>query len=156
MPNATVDHESYERHDLKTLPGAYVMLRPLPYGMKLQRRDKAMRMSMEQKVERKGNRRRVVEDDIQKINLESLSEWSNLYDFSHCIGEHNLTDANGQPLDFSNKMTLAILNPKVGSELEQLISDLNDDEDEESMEDFLKRSTQSGQDEPTPITSTTP
>jgi hypothetical protein len=37
-------------------------------------------------------------------------------------------------------MSLKLLNPKVGSEIEKLLFDINRDEDEESIEDFLKRS----------------
>jgi hypothetical protein len=145
MPNATINFNEYEKYDLKTLDGAFVMLRPLPYGMKLQRRDKAMKMSMEQKVEKRGRRRQVVDEDVQKINLETLSEWSTLFDFKHCIGEHNLEDAAGNPLDLGSPMTMQILSPKVGSEIETLIGNLNDDEDEESLEDFISRSTNSSQ-----------
>jgi len=154
MPNATIKHDEYERYDLKTLEGGYVYLRPLPYGQKLARRDKAMKMSMEQRVEKRGRRRQVVDDDVQTINLETLSEWSTLFDFAHCIGDHNLEDANGNKLDMSNKMTLQILDPKVGSEIESLISDLNDDEDEETLEDFIERRTSSSAEE-TPETLTT-
>jgi hypothetical protein len=155
MPNATIKHDEYEKYDLKTLPGAYVMLRPLPFGQKLARRDRATQMSMEQKVERGRRGRKVAESDVQTIKLETLSEWSTLFDFSHCIGEHNLEDANGNKLDMGNAMTLQILDPKVGSEIEALISNLNDDEDEESLEDFIERSTSSSENETTKLATTT-
>lgn len=137
MPVATIDPEKYERYDLKTLPEGYVMLRPLPFGMKLERRDKATKMSMEAATGRQSRG----QDNTQKFELETLSKWSRAYDFKHCIGEHNLQSPDGNLLDFSNPMTLSLLDPKVGSELESLIDSLNEDESEESLEDFTKRVT---------------
>lgn len=149
MPVATVDPNEYQRFDLKSAPpDGFVMARALPFGMKQERRDKAMQMTMEQRTEKRGkNRRRVVEDDVQTINLKTLSEWSTQFDFAYCIGEHNLTDQNGHPLDFTNPMTFKILNPKIGSEIEQILLELNEDEDEESLEDFIKLSTSSSETE---------
>lgn len=137
MPVATIDPEKYDRYDLKTLPEGYVMLRPLPFGMKLERRDKATKMSMEAATGRQSRG----QDNTQKFELETLSKWSRAYDFKHCIGEHNLQSPDGNLLDFSNPMTLSLLDPKVGSELESLIDSLNEDESEESLEDFTKRVT---------------
>lgn len=141
MPVGVVDPNSYERVELKSAPpDGYVMVRPLPYGLKLERRDKATKMSMEAAS---GKGKKQSQDDTQKIELETLSSWSTAYDFSHCIGEHNITDANGNVLELGNPMVLKLLNPKIGSELEKILSELNDDEDEESMEDFTKRLTSS-------------
>lgn len=157
MPVATIDPSVYERYDLKTLKAdpnkagdedGYVMLRPLPFGMKLERRDKATKMSMEAQTGRSRG-----EDQPQKFELETLSKWSRAYDFKHCIGEHNLTDVNGNKLDFGNPLTLGLLAPKVGSELESLVDALNEDESEESLEDFIERSTTASP--TTPTTSTT-
>jgi hypothetical protein len=149
MPVGTIDPNKYERFELKTLKAdpnvvgdedGYVMLRPLPFGLKLERRDKATKMSMEAATGkgRKG-------EDTQKFELETLSKWSRAYDFKHCVGEHNITDVNGVLLDFGNPMTLQLLAPKVGSELEALIDALNEDESEESLEDFIERSTSQSQ-----------
>lgn len=133
MPDVTVDSGSYERYELKSAPpDGYVMLRPLPYGMKLTRRDKASKMKM-QTEQGKGRR------STSEIELETLNEWAVAHDFAYCVGEHNLTDKNGTLLDFTNAMTLKALNPKVGSEIEKYIDELNEEEDEETLEDFLKR-----------------
>jgi hypothetical protein len=131
MPVATIDPEKYERYDLKTLPDGYVELRPLPFGMKLERRDKATKMSMEAATGRGRD------NTTQKFELETLSKWSRAYDFKHCVGDHNLTDINEVKLDFGNPLTLQLLNPKVGSEIETLLDKLNEDESEESLEDFI-------------------
>jgi hypothetical protein len=108
------------------------MLRPLPYGMKLTRRDKASKMKMQTE---QGRGRKATSE----IELETLNEWAIAHDFAYCVGEHNLTDKNGTILDFTNPMTLKTLNPKVGSEIEKYLDKLNEDEDDETLEDFIKR-----------------
>jgi hypothetical protein len=145
MPDVTIDPAEVERHELKTAPpDGWVELRPLPFGMKLARRSKATRTMMKMPAPSKATQGKKVE---QSIELESMDEVTTLIDFSYCIVDHNLTDKNGEKLDFSNKMTLKLLNPKVGSEIERLISELNEDEDEETLEDFLARSTGLSEDE---------
>jgi hypothetical protein len=138
MPNATVDPNKFERVELKTLAEAFIEVRPLPYGMKLQRRDKATKMYMEANP---GKRKQEAEGDVQRFELETMNEWATLFDFAYCIGDHNLEDVNGVKLDLGSPMTLKILNPKVGSEIESIISSLNDEESEEDIEDFIKRHT---------------
>jgi hypothetical protein len=143
MPDVTVDINEYTRYDLKSAPpDGFVMLRPLPYGMKLTRRDKASKMKMQTET---GKGRR---NTTSEIELETLNEWAVAHDFAYCVGEHNLTDKNGTLLNFTNPMTLKTLNPKVGSEIEKYIDELNEDEDEESLEDFLKRQDGSSLEEP--------
>jgi hypothetical protein len=142
MPDVTVDPGQFERYDLKSAPpDGYVMLRPLPYGMKLTRRDKASKMKMQTE---QGRGRRATSE----IELETLNEWAVAHDFAFCVGEHNLTDKNGTLLNFANPMTLKTLNPKVGSEIEKYIDDLNEDEDDETLEDFHKLQDGSSSEEP--------
>lgn len=137
MPRATVSQETV-RKDLKTLEGGFVELKQLSYDQILERRDKAMKMSMEQKPGRK-------KDESTKIDFESAMQWDRFFAFSNCIIEHNLENDEGKPLDFSNRMTLKILDPKVGSEIEKYIEEMNEDEDDESLEDFIKRQSSSSQ-----------
>jgi hypothetical protein len=127
------------------------MVRPLPYGMKLSRRDKATKMSMEVAARKRSRG----EETGQKLDLEQLNEASVQFDFSYCIGDHNLLDAAGNKLDFANPMTIKLLDPKVGSEIESILSDLNEDMDEESLEDFIKRSTSSSKEEADTSSTTT-
>lgn len=143
MPNATVNPNHFEREELTSLDEAYIMVRPLPYGMKLQRRDKATRMYMEANP---GKKKKDAENEVQRFELETMNEWATLFDFSYCIGEHNLEDAKGALLDFTSPMTLKILDPKVGSELERILGKYNEEDSEEELEDFIKRHTS-----PTPI-----
>lgn len=145
MPVGTIDTSKYTRYDLKTLPptdsedGGYIMARPLPYGMKLSRRDKATRMSMEQAVGRPGQKNA----QVSKIEIDTLSELSAQHDFAYCIGDHNITDENGNKLDFSNPMVLKSLDPRLGSEIERILADINGDDDELYAEDFTNQSTTS-------------
>lgn len=156
MPNATVSTEA-QRYDLESLPasngeeGGYIVARPLPFGMKLERRDKSLRMSMEQKQQTGSRRqqRRQQNDDIQKIDLETFNAWAFQFDVGYCITNHNLTDVNGVPLDFNNPMTIKILDPKVGQEIESILATLNGDDEEEDLEDFTKLHTSSSQTEET-------
>jgi hypothetical protein len=129
MPKATVSQE-LRHHDLKTCEGGFVKLKQLSFDQMLERRDKAMKMSMDQRFdERKPSNR---------VELESAMQWTRFFEFSNCIVEHNLEDDSGAPLNFNNPMTLRILDPKVGQEIERYIEALNQ-EDEESLEDFTKR-----------------
>lgn len=151
MPVATVSTEP-ERHELKSLPGegdaqGFVLVRPLPYGMVLDRRDKGTRMSMEQETQRGRKRsRRQNEPETTKIELETLSSWINQHDFAYCIVDHNLQDKNGAKLDFANPMTIKALDPKVGAEIERILSDLNEIEEDEE-EDFTTLLTSSSPNE---------
>lgn len=155
MPVATVSAEA-QRYDLKSLPpvgeeeGGYIMARPLPYGMILERRDKGTRMSMEQEI-RQGKRKKSIRQDepeTQKIELETLSEWMANHDFAYCITDHNLTDKRGVKLDFANPMVVKALDPKVGKEIETILQELNEpEEDEATMEDFTTSATSSSLDE---------
>jgi hypothetical protein len=154
MPVVTVDPSKYERYELKSAPAdpndandvnGFVMLRPLPYGLKLTRRDKATKMQMRAKSDGRGR----ATNQEQIIELDTLNEWATAFDFSYCIGDHNLKDSNGQLLNFADPktvaMTLKSLNPKVGSEIEKYIGDLNEDEDEQAQEDFTTLAQDSSQ-----------
>lgn len=148
-PIVTVDPKEYERFELKTAPpDGYVYLRPLPYGMKLSRRSKATRMMMRSQP---AQSRKQAQAQEQVFEVESMDEWAVAFDFQYCIGEHNLQNARGDLIDFSQKTNLVIklLDPKVGSEIERLIDTLNNDEDEETLEDFLKQQSTSSSEEET-------
>lgn len=137
MPNAEVNLEPGDPIDLRSLPGAYVRLQAVSFGTKLTRRDKATKMSMEL-AEKEG--------ESGKVDVEFLNRWTRAYDFQHCIAEHNLEMKNGQPMDFSNPMTLDLLDPKVGTEIEKLIDELLG-EDDDDLADFTGLSTSSSRDD---------
>ena len=65
--------------------------------------------------------------------IETYQTWERFYTFKNCIVDHNITDSNGIQLDFNKELTLRMLNPAVGVEIEKLIDKLNaeDEADEE-------------------------
>lgn len=142
MPVVTIDPKETKKFDLKTAPpDGYVELRPLPYGQKLSRRSKATKMMMRTQMPEKGQK----SPTESVMEFESMDEWTVAHDFKYCIIDHNLTDSNGIKLDFANPMVFKSLDPRVGSEIEQYIDSLNNDEDEESLQDFMERSTGSSE-----------
>ena len=154
MPVVTVDPEDFTRYELKSAPkdpndpndeDGYVYLRPLPYGMKLTLRDGAIKQRM--LVKQPGRSRKNEKQEDQAIELDTVSEWASHYEMAYCIGKHNLTDSNKELVDFTSPMSLKSLDPRVGTEIEKLLFDLNQDEDDESIEDFLKRSSTSSAEE---------
>jgi hypothetical protein len=136
MPNATVSQEVV-RKQLHSLEGAWIEVKQLPFGKMLERRDKASRF-MQELDPRARNAN-------MKVQIDIMNEWSRRFDFKECIVDHNLEDANGGKLDFGNPMTFDILDPKVGSEIERIIDELNQ-EDEQDLEDFPKSLTSSSVD----------
>lgn len=121
MPRATISTET-EKFFLRTLsdpddPG-WVELRRLPYGMVLERRDMAAKMAVE------GLGERNVRD--MKVTTELIQAEVTAYEFRHCIVDHNLEDERGRKLNLGSKQDIQKLDPRVGSEIAQLIDDLND------------------------------
>ena len=77
MPKATVSQETV-RKDLKSCEGGFVVLKKLPFGLLLERRDNASKLSMH------GG------DD--KVDIALMQRWSRQFEFGHCIIDHNLED----------------------------------------------------------------
>ena len=126
MPDGTISQETYRR-ELKTLPpDGFVELKMLPYHDMLVRRDKGSIASMEQTQQKRGKNSPEVS---QKLMIESLQTWERAYMFKNCIVDHNITDKEGNLLDFRSEMTLHILNPAVGFEIERLIDELHSEDE---------------------------
>jgi hypothetical protein len=126
MPRGTADLEGTQRYDLKTAPpDGYVVLRRMSYGQILQRR--ALVSNMKVTSSRKSK------DFEGEINM--MQESVTLLEFQNCIVDHNLTsdDAGEHPLDLRSQIAIRSLDPRIGQEIEKLISDMNnfDEEDEE-------------------------
>ena len=115
MPVATTSPEETERHDLKSLEGAFVELRSMTYGEWLHRRDMATKMAIEGDPRKKDS----------KVSIDSLQTETTLYEFSKCIVDHNLTDAKENALNLSNRKDFAQLHPKIGEEISALITEMN-------------------------------
>lgn len=122
MPKATVDIQSTERHELKSCPEGFVVLRRLTYGEMLQRRE-MVKLAV---TSAKGSK------DFQG-ELAMASAKTTEFEFKNCIVEHNLEDDNGNPLNFGSPVVLRTLDPRIGQEIEKLISDMNrfEENDEE-------------------------
>lgn len=122
MPNATVSTKP-ERKELKSLPGAYVVLRQLPYGDWLYRNDIAMAATME------GDKK---DKDSVQMQMKMMNAAVTRFEFSECILEHNLEDGEspgeGQQAPLLNFKTdgLAKLDPRVGQEVSDLINELHE------------------------------
>src|SRR5215813_8592389 len=116
MPRATVNADG-TRIDLRTCPGGYVVLRQLSFGQMLKRRDMAAKYMQEFGTGRDNN--------TNRITIDILNEASRKYDFAHCIIDHNLEDDKGNKLDFTNSMSLDILDPRIAAEIETEVDKLN-------------------------------
>lgn len=119
MPNATVGTETV-RKDLKTLDGAYVILKMMSYGQSLVRRDMMMNMRMETASGGKS----------AGMEVTMVNEKVAAFDFANCIVEHNLEDADGNTLDFKSPAAVKVLAAKIGDEVGGYINELNSFEDE--------------------------
>ena len=85
---------------------------------------------MEQEKRKAGQK---ASDADTKMVIETYQTWERFYTFKNCIVDHNITDDKGVSLDFNKEMTLRMLSPVVGVEIEKLIDKLNaeDEADEE-------------------------
>lgn len=148
MPVATVS-QTTDRKELKSLPAVagdeagFVELKKLPYGGILIRRDMSSKMIMEQRARRKGQK--ADPDEVQKVEMELMQEVTRMYEFANCIVSHNLTDVNGNPLDFSKPVHVKSLDPQVGQEIETYIDEMNRELTEDEEEDFSQLVTSSSE-----------
>lgn len=140
MPVGTRKMETVRRELKSCPPDGFVVLRQLSYDEMLERRDGATKVLME-----RGDSGRNAD---AKMAVQIANRWSNYFSFPRCIAEHNITDDNGVPLDFSSKgieLTFKSLDPKLGAEIEALIDEMN--QEEEEPKDFTKDASSSSLDE---------
>jgi hypothetical protein len=57
--------------------------------------------------------------------LEAANRKVTEFEFANCVVEHNLEDADGQPLDFKQAWVVHTLDPRVGEEISTYIDELN-------------------------------
>lgn len=119
MPSAVVTTKT-ERYDLKTLEGGFVELRRMSYGQWLHRQELSLRLKIE------SERGKGTAGEMAMAN-KSVT----LYEFQQCLVDHNLEDENGTPLDFRNATTLERLDPRIGNEIGQYISELHEFNEED-------------------------
>jgi hypothetical protein len=63
--------------------------------------------------------------------MQLITEESTLFDFQHCILDHNLEDETGNKLDLRNKMHIASLDPRIGEEIDTFLGELNNFEEDD-------------------------
>jgi hypothetical protein len=126
MPRATVDVSTTERFELDSLPGAFIVLRRMTYGQVLERQS-MITMSFVQENEA-GSKKKKTRSELSMANLHVT-----IFEFSKSIVEHNLEDAQGRVLNFTSPADLQSLDPRVGQEVDKLITKYNklDDDDSE-------------------------
>jgi hypothetical protein len=121
-----------ERFDLRSAPpDGFVVLKRLSYGQKMFRRSLLSKAKMETGG---GGSRRDRRDKAKQsftAELELMNEKVTLFEFAHCIVDHNLQDVNGEKLDFRIPEHVKVLDGRVGEEIDELISDLNNFEEED-------------------------
>lgn len=119
MPAAVSNTEETVRHELKTCPGGFVVLRRMTYGQVIQRRSLSKMSILTQRG--KGN-------SVQG-ELAMASRDITLFEFAHCIVEHNLEDNNGRTLNLGGP-DFDLLDPRIGQEIEEQIAKMNDFEED--------------------------
>lgn len=123
-PLAVVNLQDTERIELKTLEGAYVVLRRMSFGQITERRA-LMKLSI---ASTKGSKD--VRGEMAMANAEITR-----FEFRNCIVEHNLEkDDAGTLLNLASPVDFASLDPRVGQEIESLIEKRNnfDEDDQEN------------------------
>jgi len=127
VPKAVVQTEAIT-YNLKSLPGGWVQLRPLTFGQLLKRREMASRMS----AVSQGNKQ------PDKYTMEVILHQTNLFDFKHCIMDHNLFEDDDDlvKFNFADPKAFEKLDPRIGSEIEFEISKLNEPDTEADLEAF--------------------
>ena len=122
MPRAVVTTETV-RKELKTCPEGFVELKPMTYGQMVHRRS-MLKLSFTSSKNSKD-----FTGEMAAANKEIT-----MLEFATCIVDHNLEDENGTKLNLASPVDFARLDPRVGQEIEKLISELNnfDEDDQEN------------------------
>lgn len=96
-------------YQLTTAPGGWITVRRLNHGQATDRMDEILMF-------REGNR--------PGSAIRVLSNWkARLYDFKHCIVDHNLGDAEtGVKFNFANQKDIEELDEDIGDEIQAFIN----------------------------------
>lgn len=108
------------RRELTTCPGAWVEIRRMTYGQKLERQN-MLKLGIEM-----NSRSKDVKGELAMANKEAT-----YLDFKNCIVDHNLfKDAEEtQKINFSSRMDIDFLDPRVGEEIDKYLNELNNFEE---------------------------
>lgn len=108
MPVGTVTKNT-ERFELVSLPGAYVLIRRMSFGEKLERQDEMINMRTQDK----------------ELSIQMMNKKLTLRDFGNLILDHNITDENERKLNFKDQNDAISLDPRVGEEIATRIDSIN-------------------------------
>lgn len=120
MVRATTSLETV-RHELTSIEGGWVTLKPMSYGQFLQRRDMAMKMGVSGQSAQRGV--------PEKLDVELIQAAVTQFEFKVCITDHNLEDENGRKLLLGEPADFQRLDPRIGQEISDLIDDMTQWED---------------------------
>ena len=122
MPTAVTTPGEVVHKELKSLPEGFVDLQRMTYGQVVQRRA----LSKLSVMQNKGSNKSITGE------MAMASSEISLFEFSHCIVDHNLEDLDGRKLNLGTKGDFDKLDPRVGQEIEDLIAEMNsfDEEDQ--------------------------
>lgn len=113
MPKAYAQ-KSTERIELKSVPDGFVVLKRMTYGDKLERQS-MVKMAIE-----------LTSGKDAKGELALANKKATYLEFANCIVEHNLEkDDEGTLFNFKNAADVDALDPKIGEEIDSLISEMN-------------------------------
>lgn len=113
-----------QRYELKSVPEGYVVIRRLTHG------EKAERQALNNKMTMKATRgKRDVDSEITIFNAKV-----DMYNFAHCIVEHNLEDEHERLLDFTNPADVNKIDGKITEEISTYIDRENNFEDDQDLE----------------------
>jgi hypothetical protein len=141
MPIAVSNEEvEGERYDLKSAPpDGFVVLKRLSYGQQMLRRGLLSKARMETAATgNRAERRAGAKKGTTSVELELTNDKVTLFEFANCIVGHNLqylADPEDKSsialLDFTRPEHVKMLDGRIGTEIDELINDLNDFEDDE-------------------------
>ena len=116
MPRAVVDAGYTEKHELRSCPGGFVLLRRMTYGEFLDRRAMVSKMSISSDTRNKKD----FSGELALVNRKVTE-----LEFSKCITDHNLEDEMGNKLNLSQTFSMDRLDPRIGEEIANLIDTMN-------------------------------
>jgi hypothetical protein len=87
----------------------------MPYGEWLKRQEMALKMQFT------GTNKADASAAVALANVEVT-----FFEYKNCVADHNLEDENGQKLDFRNKLSIINLDPRIGNEISQYITELHE------------------------------
>jgi hypothetical protein len=92
----------------------------MTYGQWLKRTEMGMTVKMSTEANGKGP---AMDLDMQALAVAQ-------FEFATCVADHNLTDAEDNPLDFRHAWVVDLLDPVVGQEIGAAIDKLNQFQEE--------------------------